>query len=336
MGTAVLRKIQYGKESVHGTAVAATKLLPASVPPIAADRKPTYPRENVGVLADASRAYISGRLVRDKLSWDSSYFQLLPLLFSCGVRGGLTPTETTPGQGDYAWVFTPNMDGTSNEQDSITLERGGNDFMVKTEYVMFDSIKISGEVNQEGGDSTQKIEVSYFGRQNTAASFTAGLSIPTLTPINAKLTRLFIDSAWADVGTTEKTLTLRAYDIEIATGLHPKFHGSGNEYFDNHGEGPMGIVAAFTFEGNANSAAIYAAHLAQSLQVVRLKTVGPQIGAGTSFLQQLDFSGTWEEVIPLASESNGNDLWTAVLHGIYDPTGGKLLDVAVVTDHNTL
>jgi len=336
MGTSVLRKMQYGKEATHGLAVAASKMLPVSVPPIKPDRKPTYPREDIGVLADAVRSYVSGRLVKDSLKWDTAYFQLLPLLFSCGIRGGITPTETTALQGDYAWDHTPYLDGTSNTQDSVTMERGDDGFEVETEYVMFDRIKLSGEINQDGGDSSLKIEADYFGRQNTVTAFTAGLSIPALNPINAKLARLFIDTTWAGVGVTEKTNTLRAFDVEFLTGLHPKFHGSGNEYFDNHGEGAMAVLGAFTFEGNANAADIFTAWNAQTLQVLRLKAEGPQIGTGAKHLLQVDLSGTWEQVIPLASESNGNNLWTAVLHGFYDPTGGKLFDINVVTNQDSI
>lgn len=336
MGTSTLRKIQYGKETTHGTAVPATRILPASVPPIKADRKPTYPREDVGVLADAVRSYISGVLVQDSIKWDTAYYQLLPLIFSCGIKGGLTPAEQTTGQHDYLWAHTPSMDGTSNAQNSLTLERGDNGFMVESEYVMFDDIKIGGEISQEGGDSSVTLEASYFGRQNTVTSFTDGLSIPALTPINAKLARLFVDSAWADVGETELTSTLRTFDLEIITGLHPKFHGSGNLYFDTHGEGPMSVMSAFVFEGNANAASIYTAHLNQTLQVARLLIEGPAIGAGKKHTLQIDFSGTWEEVIPLSSESNGNNLWAATLHGFYDVTGAKLLDAQVITDRNTL
>lgn len=336
MGTAVLRKMQYGKETTHGTAVAATKMLPVAVPPIKPDRKPTYPRENAGILADAVRSYISGRLVKDSLKFSTGYFQLLPLLFSCGIKGGLTAAEQTTGQHDYLWDHTPDLTGVSNAQDSITLEHGDNDLVVETEYVMFDSIKISGEINQDGSDSSVKIEAGYFGRQNTVVSFTAGLSSVALTPINAKLARFYLDTAWSGIGSTEKTATLRGFEIEILTGLHPKMLGSGNEYFDTHGEGPMAIMGAFTFEGNANSSAIYSAHIANTFQAVRLLVNGPQIGTGQNHKLQIDMGGTWENVIPLASESNGNSLWTAVLHGFYDPTGAKLLDVNVITDTNTL
>ena len=336
MAVEKLRKMQYGLEVTHGTAVAATRLMPVAVPAIQPDRKPTYPREDVGINVDAVRSYIAGRLVRDKLNWDSAYFQSLPMLFSCGLQGNITAVEQTVGQGDYLWDFDPNYDGTDNEEDSITLERGDDEMVVETEYVMFDRLKLSGECNQDGADSAMRIEANYFGRQNTKASFTAAMTIPTLHTINSKLTQFFLDTTWASVGSTEKVSTLRAYDVEIITGLHPKFHGSGNEYFDTHGQGAIGIIGSFTFEGNSIAEAIYDAMNAQTLQVVRLKTEGPLIGTTLKHKLQMDFSGTWEDVIPLASASNGNNLWTAILHGMYDVTGAKLLRVQVITNRNTI
>lgn len=331
-----LRKMQYGIEAIHGTAVAATRLLPVAVGPITPDRKPTYPREDVGINVDSVRSYIAGLLVKDKLSWDSAYFQSLPMLFSCGLQGNITPVEQTVDQDDYLWDFDPNYDDTDNETDSITLERGDDQMMVETEYVMFNQIKLSGECNQDGQDSAMRIEANYFGRQNTKASFTAALPIPTLHTINSKLTQFFLDTTWAGVGGTAKASTLRAYDIDIMTGMHPKFHGSGFEYYDTHGQGAIAINGAFTFEGNATAEAIYDALNAQTLQVARLLVEGPAIGTGEKHTLQIDFSGTWEEVIPLASASNGNNLWTAILHGKYDVTGAKLLQVQVITDRDTI
>ncbi len=336
MAVEKLRKMQYGLETVHGTAVAATRLMPVIVPPIQPDRKPTYPREDVGVNVDAVRSYIAGRLVRDKLNWDSAYFQSLPMLFSCGLQGNITPVKQTVDQDDYLWDYDPALDDTDNETDSITLERGDDEIMIETEYVMFDRMKFSGECNQDGGDSAMRIEANYFGRQNTKASFTPKLTIPTLHTINSKKTQFFLDTTWAGVGSTEKTGTLRAYDIDLLTGMHPKFHGSGEEYYDTHGQGPIGFMGAFTFEGNANAVAIFDAMNDQTLQVVRLKILGPRIGTGVYHMLQLDLCGTWETVIPLASASNGNNLWTAILHPKYDATGGKILKAQVITDRNAI
>lgn len=328
--------MQYGPESTHGTAVAATKILPMAVPPILPDREAIYPREDVARRTDAYRSYIAGRMVKDKLKWDSAYWESQAMLFSCSIQGGITPVEQTVDQDDYLFAYDPPMDNTDPAQNSITLERGDDVFMVESEYVMFNRLKISGDINQEGKDSTEKIEVEYFGRQNTVTAFTPGLTLPVLHPINSKLTRLFVDTTWAGAGSTEKTLTLRSYDVEILSGLHPKLFGSGNEFFDTHGPGALNFLANFVLEGNANAAAIYAAFLAQSLAVVQLSTGGPRIGTGDYFTRVLKMAGTWEKPIQLSSASNGNNLFACILHGMLDVTSGKLLTVDLTVNQNTL
>lgn len=332
MGTAALRRIQYGKEVVKGTAVAATKMLPATLGPIKPDSKPVMPRESAGVKADAVRAYVTGLAVDDTITFDTAYFQCLPMIFSCGLKGGIVPTEQTVSKGDYLWDFTPSLTA-SNTQDSITLERGDDSYMVETEYCMFKSIKLSGDIEQGNGDSACKLTADYFGRQNTPTAFTPLTPQPSLTEINAKLTQLYIDPSWATVGTTEKTNTLRGFDLEIMTGLHAKYFGSGQKYFDTHGEGAIGFVASFSFEGNAAMAAIETARKAASLQVVRLLISGPLIAAGgKSHSLTIDLGGAWDSVIMLSKESNGNDLWSAVLRGYMDVTAAKLLGVKVSTN----
>ena len=334
MGTEAFRKIQYGKESIHGTAVAATKMLPVALGQIKDDRKPVIPRENAGVKADGVRAYVSGMLVKDSLKFDNLYFQCLPMLFSAGVKGGVTPVEQTTDQDDYLWDFGPSLTA-SNAQESLTIERGDDTFMVETEYAMFERIKLSGSVNQDGASSIMTAEADFFGRQNTSSSFTSLSPQTGLVAVDASLAKFYLDSAWGSVGSTEKANTLRGYDIEILTGLHPKFHGSSNEYFDTHGEGRMAIMASFIFEGNSNMEAIWTAKNAATLQAVRLQVLGPQIGTGEVHTLTVDIAGVWDSVIPLTGESNGNDLWAAVIRG-YAPGGGDMFDLQLITDVNAI
>jgi hypothetical protein len=337
MGQAFSSKVQYGKESTHGTAVAATKMLPTILQPIQQDETPTYPREHSGIRADGVRSYTNGKLVKDSLKFDVAYFQLLPLLLSCGVKGDITPVEQTADQDDYQWDHVPTMDDSvSNDQDSVTLERGDTNYMVETEYCMFSRLKFKGTINQEGGDSTMSIEADYFGRQNTASTFTSLSPQANLTKINSKLARLYLDTTWAGVGSTELAHTLRAFDYEIITGLAPDFSGDGGLTFYEHSEDVMAIMASFTFEGNSNMSTIAAAKAAQTLQVARLNIPGPQIGSGENYLFQLDFSGTWQTIIPMASQSNGKNVWTAVLKGFYDLTGEKLLQASTIVNQSTI
>ena len=89
MGNRFFSKVQYGKESTRGTAVAATKILLGKVPSVNSDRQPVYPTEDVGIRADAVRAVVHQYLYNNTLSTEHGYFQQLPMLFGCGLKGGV-------------------------------------------------------------------------------------------------------------------------------------------------------------------------------------------------------------------------------------------------------
>jgi hypothetical protein len=183
--------------------------------------------------------------------------------------------------------------------------------------------------------SPVNIEADFFARQLTPTTFTSALSLPTAEPMNAKLARFYLDTAWSGVGGTEKTNILRGFDIEILTGLHPKFSGSGIKYFDGYGEGLITFTGQFTFEGNSDADAIFDAHQAATFQAIRLQINGSTIGAGTPHSLKLDLGGVWESVSPLGSEDRGDNLHTATLVDQYDATGAKLLQVATVTNSSS-
>lgn len=331
MGSRFFSKVQFGKESTRGTAVAADTLLLGRVPAVNSDRAPVFPREDVGVNAAAVRSVIHQYLYSNTLSSEHGYFQLLPVLFGCGLKGGVTATETNVGQGDYAWAFTPSLTA-ANSPDSLTIEMGDDVQAFEAEYAMFERIRISGQVAQGMDASPVTVEADFFARQLTPTSFTGAISLPTAEPINAKLARFYLDTSWSGVGGTEKTNILRSFDIEILTGVHPKFSGSGYKYFNTHGEGLIEVTANFTFEGNSDADAIFDLHQANTLSVARLKISGGTIGSGAAHSLSIDIGGKWESVSPLASEDRNDNLHSAVLRGHYDATGAKLLQVNVVTD----
>jgi hypothetical protein len=333
MGNRFFSKVQYGKETTRGTAVAATKILLGKVPAVNSDRQPVFPAEDVGIRAEAVRAVIHQYLYNNTLTTEHGYFQQLPALFGCGLKGGVTASEQTPSQADYLWTFTPSLTA-ANNADSLTIELGDDTQAFETEYAMFERIRISGQVSQGMEASPVNVEADFFGRQLTPTSFTGSLSLPTAEPINAKLARFYLDTAWSGIGGTEKTNILRGFDIEILTGVHPKFSGSGNKYFNTHGEGLIMVTGNFTFEGNSDADAIFDAQQAATFQAVRLKVNGAQIGSGATHSLTLDIGGYWETAIPLGAEDRTDNLHTATLRGVYDPTGAKLLQVAVSTNSN--
>lgn len=334
MGERAFTKLYYGLEASdgQGTAVAAdTQLVGITVPEVPADRIVRRPEEDLGLRAASMRSWIGQYLYQNTLSFEDSYFQLLPVLFSIGVKGGVSASEQNSGEGDYAWDFTPSLTAT-NTPDSLTVEFGDDAQAYEVEYLMAERLMVSGTINQGAEASPVSVEADVFGRQIAATSFTGAISPPTATEINAKLARFYLDTAWSGVGGTEKTGLLREFSIEILTGLHPKFHGDQNQYFNTHGQGKFAVRGEFTFEGNSDADAIWDAYRASTFNVVRLSISGAQIGSGDNHNLTLDIGGTWEDVIPLGGEESGNNLHTAVLVAHYDTTGSKLFDVDVTTD----
>ena len=334
MSSRVFTKQQWGLESVNGTAVAADTMLLAAPISIDPDRTPQYPEDQAGIRARSTRSKIYSRMARNSLVFDATnplYFQALPILFSMGLKGGVTPVEQNPSEGDYLWDHSPSLTG-SNSIDSGTLEAGDDTQAYEAEYVMLERLHIAGEIDQEGGESPVTGDFDWFGRQWTGTTFSGGVAIPSTEIMNAKLARFYLDTTWANVGTTEKTNILRAFDVEILTGVHPKMTGSANQYFGTHGEGFISFMASFTLERGSDSDAIYDALLSQALQVVRLEITGSQIGAGDNHTLTLDFGGTWENVLPIAGEDRANNFDTAMLHDVYDGTGAKILQASCITD----
>jgi hypothetical protein len=336
-GERCFSKIQYGKEvkTTHGSIIAAQKILLGDVFAVASDRKPSFPQDALGVRMKSMRSIIYQYLAQGTLKISNGYFQALPMLLSCGLKGDITATMTTPLQNDYLWTFSPSMTG-NNIPDSLSIEYGDNVQAFVANYCMFQRLKFSGAVAQGQGDSPVSLEGEYFGRQITKQAFTGALSLPTVEPMNAKNARIYVDPTWLAVGTTEQVNSLRKFDIEILTGVHPKFFGTADKFFTTHGEGDIDVKATFDLEGTDLANAIRDAHAAQTLAVVQLTVAGALIGTGTPHNLTLQMSGYWEDVKPLASVDRGNNISTAVLHATYDPTGATGLKCLVTTNSLTM
>ena len=333
MGERALSKLQAGLESVNGTAVAADTLLAGfEIPAVMPDRVTSFPDDNLGVRGRSSRVRADQFLVQNVLRCPQCYFQALPLMFSMGLQGNITPVEQTGPEGDFLWTFLPSMTAT-NAIDSITLESGDNVDAYDAEFVMFESLKLGGVVAQAGEEAPVVFEGDYFGRQHTKAAFTGSVSVPSMQDINAKLGRLYIDTTWTGRATTEVTDILRGWDLEILTGVHPKFFGSGQQTFDAHGESFIDVMLTLILEGGTKADTEFDTWKARTKQAVSIKLdSGVQIGAGDNHNLEFSLWGAYASVTPLDAEDRGNNLYAAVFHGLYDPTGSQEVEFLVTTD----
>jgi len=219
-----------------------------------------------------------------------------------------------------------------NAPDTITLEVGDNTDAYEIEYVMLERLKFSGIVAQDTAESPVAIEADYFGRQVTKTSFTGAITAPSVTNMHGGLSRIYADPAWADRGTTEITNILRAWEVEIMTGFHPKFFGSANRFFDVHGESFIDVMVTLTFEAGASADAEFDLFKAGTKQSVSIQVLGPDIGVGDPNSLVLNVAGAYESVIPLSEEDRGNNIHTAVFHSLYDITGATNFEALCTTE----
>jgi hypothetical protein len=178
------------------------------------------------------------------------------------------------------------------------------------------------------------VEQGIFGRYIEENAFTASQPLQACTDMNAKLAQLFVDTTWAGVGGTELSDALDEFTVEILTGVHPVFRGSAANYFNMHREGIIGYTASFVVD-SALRDELFASQQAGDLQIVRLKITGPTIGTGVAHSLTLDMGGRWEDVTARDNSDRGDNLATLALHGQYDVTGAKGLQVTLVTNQSS-
>src|SRR3989304_4623311 len=106
-GVKLLRRIQLGRESVAGTAVASTTIW-RGVGGLDDKREIKFPDENVGIIGGTDRSYISK--LAGAISFESveATFEQFPHILEAGVKLVGTGVAGGPGSGKvYAYSFPP-------------------------------------------------------------------------------------------------------------------------------------------------------------------------------------------------------------------------------------
>ena len=336
-GQEFFTKVQYGKESTKGTAVAATRIRTCVAPRITTDTKPEFIQEQFDIRMASRRVGIYERLYMNTLSTPNAGFQQLIMPLLTGLKGGVVASETTPAQGDYLWTFTPGLTVAAgdNSPDAITLQLGDDQQGWRVPYCMTDRITLKGKVSQDGGSAPVSLEQGVFGRFIEEDAFTGSLALESVTDMNAKLSQLYVDTSWAGVGGTELTDALDEFTIEILTGVHPVFRGATTNYFNKHREGIIDYTASFVVD-TATRDELMSSQQAGDLQVVRFTITGAVIGSGTPHKLTIDMGGRWEDVTARDNSDRGDNLATIALRGTYDTVGAKGLQLTLTTTQSTI
>lgn len=143
------------------------------------------------------------------------------------IAGAITPTGTNP----YTWTFTRNATAVPT-LDSYTFERrisdGSNVIGNAWHYAMIDALTIKGSPR-----SMIEYEAQGFARRVQTETLTAGQSLPgTITFMPHGTSALYIDSTYANRGTTIVSSQLLDWSLTIRPGLEPFFTADGRSDLD--------------------------------------------------------------------------------------------------------
>lgn len=341
-GTRILTINQYGLETAHGQACAAdTRLLCTAELP-ASDRTVVIPKAGIGKrvpkllsAAHVPRIGVEGLRLATP---EGAYYQILPLLLSSLLKGGITAAETNLGEGDYAWPFTDPLTGVET-LDTFTLESGDGTAAsesVEVAYCLVRELELSG--NTETGECTLTATID--GDELTPTTLTTVATMPTFTAIHGKLARLYVDDTWAGLGGSELALALLDFTLHINGGGHLKRRGSATRKPGAHGQGEIEISLSLGLERSVAGVITESAKFFDSTPDKRFVRLvidsGVIIGAGANHTLTVDLAGVWTSWHSMGRDQDGNSLDVATLEVGYDSTGEHAFDIDVITNVATI
>lgn len=331
MGIRALRKLLIGRESVAGTAVAATTYW-RGTGALEDARTVNFVPETVGLLVPTDRQYTSMYQGRVTLDSAPATFEQLPYVFEAGIKSiGSGATDTAGSAIIYNYTLPTTA---ANSIATYTIEGGDDTASEEMEYSFVTDFVLSGRSGE-----AWMVESNWVGRNVATCDFTGSLTIPTVEEILFNKSTLSIEAASAAYGTTAKANTLLEASLSVTTGWQPVYTANGQLYFDFiKCIGPE-IYLDLTFEHNASAAAELAAWKAGTKRSIQIKTVGSAMGTGggtyTVKTLIINLSGRYEKIEKL-DEINGNDVMRARFKAGYDLTESRIGNFIVVNEVATL
>jgi hypothetical protein len=219
--------VQWAAESTKGTDLACTSKVILEEFGAAPDDQMYRPRFLNGVLLQnigSEQAITRGSTF--KVSGPLSHAQL-PHWMEMVIQGAVTPT----GGPTYTWTHTRNATAIPTI-DSFTFERRLSDTSTNIDqawhYCMCRSLTIKGEPR-----GIVMFEADMFGRRIQSEAITGALSIPA-TPdlVNHGTSAVYIDSTWANRGTTVIAAQLLDWSLTIKPGFMPFYTADGRSDLD--------------------------------------------------------------------------------------------------------
>lgn len=333
------RRWYFGKQTVHGTAVTATRAVAASgvleVNPNWTDQT-DVDLGSVDIMLNPYRTStdVTASLTLPRLSYDD-----LPHLFAAALRGGVSPV--TSGSA-HTWTHeSVSTSATTLDEFTVNWADDVNADGMRAKDGIITNLELSFS---EDLGPWQASASWLFGSVDGGVTPASGLLVGSNLPlIYGADTSLYIDSTSGGIGTTKITDALHRATITIASEVDTKrFAAGSNSRFAVAGYGLTGrtITASFTFAKTSQTVGILgeAAKWLSADPVNRFFKVeaisAQEITPGTPYSWDLRFSGTWRTRTDEAV--GGNSVVVLECTGRYDAGLGYAIRSSAVTGRATL
>lgn len=316
------RKWNFGKQSVFGTSVAASRRLsfrgPLEYNPNWTDQEDV----DVGSIDQALPPYRVGADITAALTGPLDY-NMIPLLMAAGVRGGVSGSAL--GGGGYTWTHT-GLSTTPTTLDYFTGEWA--DDVDDDGWKARDGVIESLEMSFDDTLGPWQVAAGWrFGYADHGVTPTAGLQISSNLPlVFGADTQLYINDSSGTIGNTQISDSLHAASITIENTIDLKrFANGSNSRFAIAGYGlsARAIRFSFTFAKASAITGAIGSEVAKwltadptnrYLKVLAQSTQNAETGVPYSW--DLRLSGTWRTRGD--GERGGNSSVTLEGMGRYD------------------
>jgi len=329
-GVKTLRKLQFGRESTAGTAVAATTVW-GGLGTIEDKRQVIFADEDVGYLGGLDRAYIPKYEAALELEETELTFEQGPHLFEMGVKAA-TATQDGAGTG-YLYSY-PMPTTSANTLKHYTIEGGDNQQAEEVEFCYASQIVLTGKAGE-----ALKVSATIGGRQVTNTTYTGSLSRPTVEDVLFSKGKLYIDAVGGTIGTTQKTQTLLSMEMTINTGVMPVWTADGNLYFTFVKTVRPEVITKWVLEHDSTSVQLKTDFRATTARLFRAQWEGSALGTpGTTYTYKtfrVDQAAKVESVAKLG-EVDGNDVLEINTRARYNSTGALFATFLFVNELSSL
>lgn len=336
-GIKSLRQIQLNREDVQGAAT--TDFTPwRGVGTLADTRTVVFPEEDIGIFGGTDRQYTphtAGELVFESTP---ATFEQLPHLFDAGFYAA-TPTTDASSAFIRTWTLPISSSDVKDSTDLMTysIKAGDNEEVEQCHFGFVSEIGLSGTA----GEALMVTATMQTREVTTDGDGFETVTVPTVEEILFSKGRLYIDATSTDHGTTEKSNTLIAADLNIKTGWRAVDTANGSAYFAFLKQVQPEIVLNVTFEHNDSAVAEKAAWRAGTARLIRLEFDGTALSTTDAAATydtkalRIDLAGKWEKFDKLG-ERDGNDIVAATFRARYNATAAHFAEFVIANETETM